>query len=137
MFIYAMRIPDYIYSENNQIIDLVLASYVKTISACLFLQNCTIKHRKIHYSKVFPSEIGAIQGLLINFTWEKEYCCATYVTQKYSDIDMWSSRNLCGLHGTQYKFLYNAKKCKQLQNVVNVDQYSIFPYKSNIKQISH
>ena len=46
----------------------------------------------------------------MSFTWGKEDYCATCVTHKWSGIDIWSSRNLCGIQGTQNIFLSNGKK---------------------------
>ena len=64
----------------------------------------------------------------MNFTLEKEDYCTTYVTQKYSDIDMWPIGNLCGPHGTQYSFLSNGKKVssyRMLSMSTNIQYFNI------------
>ena len=61
----------------------------------------------------------------MSFTWGKEDYCATCVTHKWSGIDIWSSRNLCGIQGTQNIFLSNGKnqvviECCQCQPIFDI-----------------
>ena len=64
----------------------------------------------------------------MSFTWGKEDYCATCVTHKWSGIDLWLLRNLCGIHGTQYYFLFNGKKScsyKMLSVSTNIQYFNI------------